>query len=513
MRVIGLLALAFLASPLIAAPRLDVRDFGAVGDGKADDTAAIQRCFDALPVTGGPIVLSPGTYRCTTTLKLTGKSNVTLTGQGALLDFVSAPAKPAMEHCLLVTGTEKQPIENPRLEGLRVRTVQGYGLSIAYFRSATIRDCTVHQSGLSGLYCSFGTGCLITGNHVIRGGDNGIYTFSVNDLSITGNIVEKSHGTGGIATMIGDGIVISGNTVRDSDIAGIGTWDLCRNVLITGNIVAGANNIGIEIEWNGDWDSRTRDVTVAGNVVTGAAQRGIQVYHGSCGDVVIRDNEIGRCRTGVILIDCEGVEITGNRISRSGQDGIWVSDEGNTTCSRILIERNRILNCNLQSIWNAFCGVRIGPRHREVRVSDNTIANEEQELKVWYEGPADAASFTYDCAILTLKEAGKSVKELHIADMPTERADKLAAAISAVPGWHAELIGPRFGLCPLFERSGNVPGNDRVVEVPCKGRAAGGALHAKRLLSGIMSAGDPATTVLEGNRISGVSGEPIARTP
>ena len=41
---------------------LDVRNFGAYGDGIHDDTAAIQRAIDALPSTGGTVVVPPGTY-------------------------------------------------------------------------------------------------------------------------------------------------------------------------------------------------------------------------------------------------------------------------------------------------------------------------------------------------------------------------------------------------------------------------------------------------------------------
>jgi polygalacturonase len=41
---------------------LDVRDYGAFGDGVHDDTAAIQRAINALPSTGGTVVVPPGTY-------------------------------------------------------------------------------------------------------------------------------------------------------------------------------------------------------------------------------------------------------------------------------------------------------------------------------------------------------------------------------------------------------------------------------------------------------------------
>jgi hypothetical protein len=54
-------------------------DFGAVGNGRTDDAAAIQAAIDALP-SGGTIYLPRGTYRITRTLNLL--SNQTLEGEG-----------------------------------------------------------------------------------------------------------------------------------------------------------------------------------------------------------------------------------------------------------------------------------------------------------------------------------------------------------------------------------------------------------------------------------------------
>lgn len=55
-------------------PRSDwvnVRDLGAKGDGKTDDTAAIQKALDGVG-NGSTVYLPPGTYRVTKTLTLTG---------------------------------------------------------------------------------------------------------------------------------------------------------------------------------------------------------------------------------------------------------------------------------------------------------------------------------------------------------------------------------------------------------------------------------------------------------
>lgn len=54
---------------LRAAESFNVRSFGAAGDGKTMDTAAIQKAVDAAAVRGGRVVLGPGTY-LTATIRL-----------------------------------------------------------------------------------------------------------------------------------------------------------------------------------------------------------------------------------------------------------------------------------------------------------------------------------------------------------------------------------------------------------------------------------------------------------
>ena len=61
--------------------RVNVRDFGAVGDGIADDTTAIQNAVNSL--SSGDILYFPsGTYLITTTINFTGLSNIEIRGTG-----------------------------------------------------------------------------------------------------------------------------------------------------------------------------------------------------------------------------------------------------------------------------------------------------------------------------------------------------------------------------------------------------------------------------------------------
>lgn len=63
-----------------AADVVNVRDFGAKGDGNTDDTAAIQTALDVAVATNGKVVVPVGVYPVSATLTLTG---VRTTGHGA----------------------------------------------------------------------------------------------------------------------------------------------------------------------------------------------------------------------------------------------------------------------------------------------------------------------------------------------------------------------------------------------------------------------------------------------
>jgi hypothetical protein len=69
-------------SELYGRTNVSVKDFGAIGDGVADDTAAIQAAINAVGVSGGGVVFLPrGDYRTTSALNVS-QNFVTLCGEG-----------------------------------------------------------------------------------------------------------------------------------------------------------------------------------------------------------------------------------------------------------------------------------------------------------------------------------------------------------------------------------------------------------------------------------------------
>lgn len=83
-----------------ARERVSVDDYGAVGDNTADDTAAIQACFDANP--NATVTFVGGkTYRCVGSITLVNASGKNfqgdIDGQGATVNFVTAGSSSATD--------------------------------------------------------------------------------------------------------------------------------------------------------------------------------------------------------------------------------------------------------------------------------------------------------------------------------------------------------------------------------------------------------------------------------
>ena len=92
-----------LGAPLV----LNVREFGAVGDGKADDTAAFKKAFVALqrPDAAGELMIPAGTYRITETLLLRNQQGVAIRGQGST-KFLPQPFRGTSRCTVLVWDGE-----------------------------------------------------------------------------------------------------------------------------------------------------------------------------------------------------------------------------------------------------------------------------------------------------------------------------------------------------------------------------------------------------------------------
>lgn len=120
-------------SQILSESAVNVKDFGATGNGSSNDTAAIQAAIDSLGSAGGTVYFPPGTYRIARTtgvndrwgLKVTA-SNVTLLGNAATLRrFDTDISTYALAYPILFVGTPDSnsaaATKNFRVEGLTFR--------------------------------------------------------------------------------------------------------------------------------------------------------------------------------------------------------------------------------------------------------------------------------------------------------------------------------------------------------------------------------------------------------
>ena len=161
------IAVASHPAPAAAPLRvLNATDFGAVGDGRVDDTAALQKALDRTFAEGGTVLtIPPGTYRVTRTLRVAlqpgGSGNLGrrsgIIGHGARLDSEIADGN-VLE--VLCRATARFVV----IEGLDIlgKGRERHGIYVecdgggVYFYNFCLRDVNVQGCG--------GDGCRLVGN-------------------------------------------------------------------------------------------------------------------------------------------------------------------------------------------------------------------------------------------------------------------------------------------------------------------------------------------------------------
>ena len=130
------------------ADAINVKDFGAVGNGVTNDTAAIQSALNAIPSTGGAIFIPKGTYICSATLTASNKP-IAIVGAGIGISNLqwSGPSTVGANG-ITYTNTDFQPFKLQDIsliayaDSSNITTLCGTGVSITYPSNETVFETT-----------------------------------------------------------------------------------------------------------------------------------------------------------------------------------------------------------------------------------------------------------------------------------------------------------------------------------------------------------------------------------
>jgi hypothetical protein len=349
---------------------VSVKDFGAVGDGVADDTVAIQAALDAVSGTGLILLIPPSTSFYRITSALYPKSFTTVYGYGAEIKNSGT----SIFNMIWALGTDGGPyLTDISIFGLSVDCNGTYldsggsGIGGSYCNNLRIKDCIVKNAWLQGIFFARGgRNCWISDNYVERAWGDGIH---IGD-QYTGNTLEN--------------VWITDNDVYNCFDDGIGVTGGAHLVWVTGNnvdtVTAAA---GIDL-------SGCYQTYVQGNYVTNYGQIGIRVQRfnaSQCFDIEIVDNIVdgppvnqaainlfGPNNTDVSTFANNPITVRGNRVknvTNTGSYGIFVTGAGMVTIEDNFIEGNKqgivlsglpatstvgpIVNCKIRN--NRFVGL------------------------------------------------------------------------------------------------------------------------------------------------------------
>jgi|SaaInlLV_10m_DNA_1039704.scaffolds.fasta_scaffold06684_2 hypothetical protein len=313
---------------------INVKDYGAVGDGVTDDSTAVAAAIAAL-TDYSVLYFPPGVYIASGTGQLNNLSHVTVMGAGMGVSVWKAPATGTTGDIMIWangTGCNGWNVFDITLDGNNGARNGNHGLYLECsdlvidhveilnsgefaiivedpdnaqneFRNVSITNCRIIDSYADGIHVAEGANVVIANNLIDGADDDLIAVFDTVDCVIANNVCRARDDLG---TTWGRGIAV---------LYG------CERVMVTGNVVSKSKQSGILVAAE-DSGRRPSNIQLFGNLITGevGTSSGYGVRITDAENVTCNENSINDIAAGygylVGLFD--NVAIKGGTIRETG---------------------------------------------------------------------------------------------------------------------------------------------------------------------------------------------------
>ncbi|MBN2137762.1 MAG: right-handed parallel beta-helix repeat-containing protein [Sedimentisphaerales bacterium] len=381
-----------------------VKDFSAKGDGKADDTAAIEAAVKA----AGAVYFPAGDYRITRTIRIDldavgrtsligcGEATIVMAGPGPAFHFVGTHEATADPEGVRENVWRLQRM--PLVSGIEIlgAHAEAVGIRLEKTMQATLTNLLIRRCKIGVSLSGRNRNLLIDHCHIYHNTDIGIDFDRVNLHQV---IVSNSH--------------ISYNRLAGIRLVG----GEMRNFQIVGNDIEYNHDPKVEdcvdvlIDMRPE-GSTFREGTIVGNTIqarpspNGANIRFLGGKNLCTGGLLaITGNLIGSQTHNVHLKDCRGVTVSGNSIYSAAGHSLWFEDSANIVASGnsidwnpdfktkqlidgILIDRCKGMILSDTIIEDSFAGAEQSGGAVEIRDSSDVSVSSCQVLNFRFRGIA-----------------------------------------------------------------------------------------------------------------------------
>jgi len=311
---------------------INMKGYGAVGNGITNDAAAIQAGFNAVPAGGGMVYFPPGTYRIGAQVNLPTDRPFRVTGDGMFSSIIKA-----------ADGLELSPF---RYNGTRNSDSSiGAAMDWISFTDIGFDGNKANNAAGSCLELRGADYFVVDRCAFVQGNDHGLYVYQGNDAHVFNSFFHGnctlSNQTHGQLTL--DGAITGSPPVDTHDISVMGCS--FENSGGHGVYCKGANES--TIQGNNFWDCSNgvrvetvdaTDLTIIGNVIEASRNHGISATTGPSYLTISANICKGSVADGIRLTSVLDCVVTGHVCRDNGGTGIVESG----TTDRSLIVGNKV---------------------------------------------------------------------------------------------------------------------------------------------------------------------------